>query len=101
MTVKSQLHSCGDSLMVAVRAAQRAAVPDRRILATLRACQDIVERLEQSSTEVRADQVDMALGVVKQAAVEFGKEPAAAPAVIGAVRNAVERLQRLRTELPA
>ena len=100
MSVKSQLHACADALMVAVRAAGRAAVPDPRVLATLRACQDIVERLEQSSTDVSTAQVEMALSVVKQAAVEFGREPAAAPAVLGAVRNAVDRLQRLLTELP-
>lgn len=100
MTVKSQLHACGDSLMVAVRVAQRAAVPDPRVLATLRACLDVVERLEQSSAEVSASQIEIALGVVKQAIVEFSREPAPAAAVLGAVRNAVDRLQRLHGELP-
>jgi len=100
MSVKSQLSACGDSLMVAVRAAGRAAAPDPRVLATLRACQDVVERLQQSSAAVSADQVEMALGVVKQAAVELGREPQVAPAVLGAVRNAIDRLQRLRAELP-
>ena len=100
MTVKSQLHACSDSLMVAVRAAGRAATPDPRVLATLRACQDIIERLEQSSAVVSPEQVEMALGVVKQAAVELGGDMLVAPAVLGAVRNAIDRLQRLRAELP-
>jgi hypothetical protein len=98
MTVKSQLHACVDSLMVGVRAAQRAAEPDPRVLATLRACLDVVERLEQSAAHVSASQLELALGVVKQAVVELGRNPAPAPAVLGAARNAVDRLQRLHAE---
>jgi hypothetical protein len=101
VTIKSQLHATGDSLMVAVRAAQRAPTPDQHILKTLRACQDVVERLEQSAVEVNAVQVEMALSVVMQALIEFGRQENPAPAVLGAVRNAVDRLQRLRTEFPA
>jgi hypothetical protein len=84
--------------MVAVRAAQRAAPPDQQVLKALRACQDIIERLEQSATEVSAAQVEMALSVVTQALLELGRRPTPAPAVLGAVRNAVDRLQRLRTD---
>lgn len=101
MTTKSQLHACVDSLMVAVRTAERGVVPDSRVLETLRACLDVVEGLEQSSAGVTASQVEMALGVVKQAAVEFRGEPVAAHAVLVAVRNAVDRLQRLQAELNA
>jgi hypothetical protein len=85
--------------MTAVRAAERAAAPDQQMLATLRACQDVIERLEQGATEVTAVQVDLALSVVTNALVEFGRKESPAPAVLGAVRNAVDRLQRLRTEL--
>jgi hypothetical protein len=98
MTAKGQLHACVDSLMVGVRAAERAAVPDPRVLATLRACLDVVERLEQSAADVTASQLVIALGVVNQAVVELRRAPALAPAVLGAVRNAVDRLQRLHAE---
>lgn len=101
MTVKSQLHACCDSLMTGVRTAERAAVPDTRILATLRACLDVVERLERSSSDVSAAQVEIALGVVEHAAVEIGTEPVAARTVLVAVRNAVDRLRRLKAELNA
>jgi hypothetical protein len=100
MTIKSQLHATGDSLMVAVRAAERAPDPDQHVLKTLRACQDIIEKLEQSAGEVRAVQVEMALTVVQQALIEFGRQEHPAPAVLGAVRNAVDRLQKLRSEFP-
>lgn len=98
MTVKSQLHSCGESLMAGVRAAERAAEPDPRVLATLRACQDVVERLEQSSAEVSVLEVEIALRVVKQAAVELAAEPVA-NTVRATVRNALDRLERLHAEL--
>ena len=90
--------------MAGVRAAERAAErtddPDTRVLRTLRACQDVVERLERSSVDVTVMQVDIALGVVKQAVVDL-TAGSAANAVLGAVRNAVDRLQRLRDELKA
>jgi len=104
LTVKSQLHACCDSLMAGVRAAERAAErtddTDPRVLRTLRACQDVVERLERSSADVTEMQVEIALGVVKQAVVDL-TAGSAANAVLGAVRNAVDRLQRLRDELKA
>lgn len=101
MSVKSQLHACGDALMVAVRATQRAATPHAQNLKTIRACQDVIERLEQSAAEVSAVEIELALNVVTQALVDLGRQPAPVPAVLGAVRNAVDRLQRLRTEFPA
>src|SRR5258706_4478510 len=101
MTVKSQLHACGDSLMVAVRAAQRAGTPDVQNLKTLRACQDIIERLEQSATEVSAVEIELALSVLTQASIELGRRQAPARTVLRAVRNAVERLERLRTDFSA
>lgn len=108
MTVKSQLHACVDALMAGARAAERAAElaaereeePDRRVPATLRACLDVVERLEHSSVDVTVMQVDIALGVLKQAAVELAARPVP-NAVPGAMRNALDRLQRLRDELNA
>lgn len=99
MSNKSQLHACADALMAGLRAAERAEVPDPRILATLRACLDVVEHLEHWATDVDASQVATALEVVERAAVEFGSEPVAAHAVLVAVRNAIDRLQRLQVEL--
>lgn len=101
MRVKHQLHACRDSLMVAVRAAQQATSPDPQVLKTLRACHDMIEQLEAAPTDASSVQIDLALTVVTQALVEFGRKPDPAPAVLGAVRNAVDLLQRLRTEFPA
>ena len=100
MSIKSQLHACVDALMTATRAAQRASDPDRKVLETLRACQDVVERLEQSAAEVTAAHLEMALSVVTHGLVELGRAEAPAPTVLAAVRNAVDRLERLRAEVP-
>jgi hypothetical protein len=102
MSVKSQLHACSDALMVAVRAAQRAAMSQAPSLKILRACQDLIEQLEQSATEVSVVEIEMALNVVTQALVELGRQqPAPTPAMLGAVRNAVDRLKRLSAEFSA
>lgn len=82
----------------AERAAERTDDPDPRVLRTLRACQDVVERLERSAVDVTLPQVEIALGVVKQAIVDLTAS-SATNAVIGAVRNAADRLQKLRDEL--
>jgi uncharacterized membrane protein YoaK (UPF0700 family) len=73
-------------------------MPDPRVQARLRVCLAVVERLEQSATDVSASQLMIALGVVNQAVVELRRGPAPAPAVLGAVQNAVDRLQRLHAE---
>jgi hypothetical protein len=99
MSVKGQLNACGESLMIGIRRVQRSAAPDEQTLTTLRACLDVVERLERSAGEIVADQVDMALAVVTKASQELGQGATIAPAVTGAVRNAADRLQRLRSEL--
>lgn len=98
MTVKSQLHACVDSLMSGLKAAERAAEPDPRVLATIRACLDVVERLEHSSKDVTVFEVEIALKVVKQAALELSRDPIANTVKV-TVRNAVDRLERLRDEL--
>jgi hypothetical protein len=87
--------------MTAVRAAERARVPDAQVLATLRGCQDVIERLEQGAQEVGTTQIDMALTVMTHALVEFGRQESPQPVVLGAVRNAVDRLKRLRGEFSA
>jgi hypothetical protein len=99
MTVKSQLHACAEALMVGVRATERAVVPDPRVLAILRACLDVVERLRRSAEEVTADQVTIALNVVRQAEADLSRSQAPVRVVLKAVGNARERLEQLHTEL--
>lgn len=99
MSVKSQLNACGESLVIGIRRAERSALTDQRALSALRACLDVVERLERVSGQVVATQIEMALAILTQASRELSLEPVTAPAVVGAVRNAADRLQRLRTEL--
>jgi hypothetical protein len=60
----------------------------------------MVEQLGKSESDLKAVQIDMALTMVTQALIELGRQPHPAPAVLGAVRNAVDRPQRLQAEFP-
>jgi hypothetical protein len=98
MSTKSQLHACGESLMIGLRLMERAITRDPDSLATLRACLDIVERLERSASNLDLSHVETALAVVTQASNDF-KAPGTAPAVLSAIRGAADRLRRLQAEL--
>jgi hypothetical protein len=50
----------GESLMIGIRRVQRSDAPDERTLSTLRACLDVVERLERSAGEIVGSQIEMA-----------------------------------------
>ena len=97
MSVKGQLRACSDFLMVGMRAAERAnSEASKRIV---RQCMDYVELLVRSSENVKTLEVETTLTFVNKAAAELQADEASATAVIAALRNAVGRLQALRTEM--
>jgi hypothetical protein len=100
VTVKSQLTACRDSLMAGMRAAGRGAVPDERAATLLRACLDLVEHLTGEAKEVSVSEVNTTLNVLNQALSEMERD-AEPNAASGALRNAIGRLQVLRTEISA
>ena len=99
MSVKSQLTACRDFLMVGMRASARGAVPHEASAKNIRACLDLVEQLVRQSENVRAPEVDTPLTVLTRAAAELDADEGSPPAVISALRNAIGRLQALRTEM--
>jgi hypothetical protein len=100
VTVKSQLTACRDSLMAGMRAAARGATPDERAGTLLRACLDLVEHMTRQSTEVSVSEVNTTLNVLEEALLEMERDsdPNAASQ---ALRNAIGRLQTLRSEMAA
>ena len=83
--------------MVGMRAAERAnSETSKRIV---RQCMDYVELLVRSSENVKSPEVETTLAFVNKAAAELQADEASATAVIAALRNAVGRLQALRTEM--
>jgi hypothetical protein len=99
MSVKGQLTACRDFLMVGMRASARGAVPHEPSAKNIRACLDLVEQLVRQSENVRAQEVETTLTVLTRAAAELDTDEASPPAVISALRNAIGRLQALRTEM--
>jgi hypothetical protein len=99
MSVKGQLTACRDFLMVGMRASARGAVPHDASAKNIRACLDLVEQLVRQSENVRAAEVETTLTVLTRAAAELDTDEASPPAVMSALRNAIGRLQALRTEM--
>jgi hypothetical protein len=99
MSVKGQLTACRDFLMVGMRASARGAVPHDASAKNIRACLDLVEQLVRQSENVRAQEVETTLTVLTRAAAELDADEASPPAVMSALRNAIGRLQALRTEM--
>jgi hypothetical protein len=98
MSAKSQLNACGESLMIGIRLMERAVARDPAALSTLRACLDLVERLERSSANLDVTHVETALAAVTQTSNDVNV-PTTSSAVLAAIRNAADRLNRLRSEL--
>src|SRR5665213_3244908 len=98
VTVKSQLTACRDSLMAGMRAASRGATPDERAGTLLRACLDLVEHMARQSSEVSVTEVNTTLNVLEQALGEMERDAEPNAASI-ALRNAIGRLQALRSEI--
>jgi len=85
--------------MVGMRASARGAVPHEASAKNIRACLDLVEQLVRQSENVRAPEVETTLTVLTRAAAELDSDEASPPAVMSALRNAIGRLQALRTEM--
>jgi uncharacterized alpha-E superfamily protein len=85
--------------MVGMRAAARGAVKHDKSEQNIRACLDLVEQLVRVSENVKAPEVETTLNVLNRAAAELAADETAPPSVVSALRNAVGRLQSLRTEM--
>src|SRR6476661_938795 len=99
MSVKGQLTACRDFLMVGMRAAARGAIRHEQSETNIRACLDLVEQLVRQSENVKAPEVETTLNVLNRAAAELDADESAPPAVVSSLRNAVGRLQLLRSEM--
>jgi hypothetical protein len=78
VSIKSQLHSSRDFLMVGMRRAARGAAPNAQAERLLRACLDLVEQLARQPEIVTVDEVEKTLAVLHQAAVDSTGDGAAA-----------------------
>lgn len=98
MSVKGQLHTCRDVLLVAMKKAERF---DRQTsVNVLRACLDLIEHMEHTADKVTQNEIDLTLKVIKQAVKDVDDKSPVAPALVAAVKNAVSRLETLRAEIP-
>jgi hypothetical protein len=101
LTVKGQLHACRDFLLVGMRAAARGSTPDEQAGRVLRACLDLVEQMVRQSESVTATEVETTLAVLNRAESELDQSDGSPNAVLASLRNAIGRLQLLRTEIAA
>ena len=85
--------------MAGMRATARAATPNPKAEALLRACMDLVEHLVRQSLDVTAAEVETTLNVVENAYAEMEAEVGAANAATTALKNAIGRLRALRLEI--
>ena len=101
MSVKSQLNSTRDFLIVGIRASARASTPNAEAKRVLQACLDMVETLAHRPAEIDVTEVEMTLSVMHKAVTELDDETAASRAVVSSMQNAIGRLQGVRAELGA
>jgi hypothetical protein len=97
MSIKSQLGSVRDFLMVGLRASARTSnVQAEKVF---QACLDLVETLARRPADIALTDVDLTLSVMNKAVTELNDETAATKAVASSMQNAIGRLQGLRAEL--
>ena len=96
MSVKGQLRACTDFLMVGMKAAERENSDEGKKL--VRACMDHVELLVRLSDNVKAHDVEATIPLLNKAAAEMYSDELS-PAIISALRSAIERLHALYSEL--
>ena len=101
MSVKSQLNSTRDFLMVGIRATARASTPNAQAERVLQACLEMVETLALRPADINVTEVEMTLSVMRKAATELDDETAATRAVVSSMQNAIGRLQGVRAEIGA
>ncbi|SRR5258708_7376486 len=98
MSVKGQLHACRDVLLVAMKKAER--FERAHSVKLIRACMDLVEHMEHGAEKLTHNELDTTLTVLNQAAKEVDDKSSVAPALVGALKNVIGRLETLRTEIP-
>jgi hypothetical protein len=97
MSIKSQLGSVRDFLMVGLRASARTSnVQAEKVF---QACLDLVETLARRPADIALTDVDLTLSVMNKAVTELNDQTAATKAVASSMQNAIGRLQGLRAEL--
>ena len=101
MSVKSQLSSTRDFLMVGLRATARASTPNAQAEKVLQACLEMVETLSQRPADIDVTEVEMTLSVMHKAVRELDDQTAATRAMVSSMQNAIGRLQGVRAELGA
>ena len=101
MSVKSQLNSTRDFLMVGLRASARVPKQNPQAEKVLLACLDLVERMAQRPADIAVAEVEITLTVMHQAMSELDDETTKTRAVVSSMQNAIGRLQGLRAELGA
>src|SRR5262249_52467358 len=99
MSVKSQLTATRDFLMVGMRAAARGAVRHEQSEKNIRACLDLVETLVRQSDTVKLPEVETTINVLTRGAAELAADEWSRISVVWALRNAVGRMQTLKTEM--
>jgi hypothetical protein len=99
MSIKSQLNSTRDFLMVGIRASSRVSAQKPQAEKVLQACLDMVETLGRRPTEIDVTEIEMTLSVMHKAVTELDDETGATRAVVSSMQNAIGRLQGVRAEL--
>jgi hypothetical protein len=99
MSIKSQLNSTRDFLMVGIRASSRVSTQNSQAEKVLQACLDMVETLGRRPTDIDVTEVEMTLSVMHKAVTELDDETAATRTVVSSMQNAIGRLQGVRAEL--
>jgi len=99
MSVKGQLHACRDVLMVAMKKAEK--FEKTPAVKLLRACLDLVEHMEHAGEKAGLAELEMTVTVLTQASKEIDDKSHIAPALIAAIKNAIGRLESLRSEIGA
>ena len=99
MSVKGQLTASRDFLMVGMRTIERSASPNSEAAKVLRACLDLVEQLVRQAESVRPTDIDTTVAVLNRGAAEIQADEANGSTVIGALRNAISKLQACKTDL--
>jgi hypothetical protein len=97
MSIKGQLTSTRDFLMIGLRASARTA-KNAQVEQVFQACIDLVETMTRRSADIAVTDVDLTLSVMNKAVTELD-EAAAARAAVSSMQNAIGRLQGLRAEL--
>lgn len=85
--------------MAGMRAAERTG--NNQGVKILRACLDLVEHLIAATQNVTVTEVEMTLAVLERAASEVDDRTTATTTLVSTIRNAIGRLQTLRTEIAA